>query len=163
MDYYLPLEDGATYVLCRRCGELSASKLACDCGAPVRVKKCESHKDRTDQLKQCETCGYQRGGIGDPVQEIVHGSDGPNAVIATALHELLPEDGRKVLTFADSRQDAAFFAWYAENSYEKLRDRNLMLRAMNAERVDRGRLVHRRPQKPATQTVGTCRPVQRRG
>ena len=137
VDYYLPLEDGATYVLCRRCGELSASKLACDCGAPVRVKKCESHKDRTDQLKQCETCGYQRGGIGDPVQEIVHGSDGPNAVIATALHELLPEDGRKVLTFADSRQDAAFFAWYAENSYEKLRDRNLMLRAMNAERVDR--------------------------
>ena len=135
VDYHLPSEDGDS-LLCRRCGALSTSNPACDCGAPIPVKKCESHEDRADQLKQCETCGYQRGGIGDPVQEIVHGSDGPNAVIATALHELLPEKGRKVLAFADSRQEAAFFAWYAENSYEKLRDRNLMLRAMKAERVD---------------------------
>ena len=66
----------------------------------------------------------------------MHGSDGPNAVIATALHELLPGDGRKVLAFADSRQDAAFFAWYAEDSYQKLRDRNLMLRALKEDRVD---------------------------
>ena len=66
----------------------------------------------------------------------MHGSDGPNAVIATALHELLPEDRRKVLAFADSRQEAAFFAWYAEDSYKKLRDRNLMLRAIKAGKVD---------------------------
>ena len=86
-------------------------------------------------MKQCETCGYRRGGIGDPVQEIVHGSDGPNAVIATALHELLPDDRRKVLAFTDSRQEAAFFAWYAENSYEKLRDRNFILRAIKSGHV----------------------------
>ena len=136
VDYYLPSEDETTHVLCRRCGALSTSNPACNCGAPIRVKKCDSHEDRADQLKQCETCGYQRGGIGDPVQEIVHGSDGPNAVIATALHELLPEKGRKVLAFADSRQEAAFFAWYVEDSYEKLRDRNLMLRAMKAGQID---------------------------
>ena len=136
VDYYLPLEDGATHVLCRRCGALSTSQPTCDCGASVRVKKCESHQDRADQLKRCETCGYQRSGIGDPVQEIVHGSDGPNAVIATALHELLPEERRKVLAFADSRQEAAFFAWYVEDSYEKLRDRNLMFRAMKGGSVD---------------------------
>ena len=135
VDYYLPAEDGHD-LLCRRCGALSKSTPNCGCGAAVRVKKCESHKDHADQLKQCETCGYQRGGIGDPVQEIVHGSDGPNTVIATALHELLPEDRRKVLAFADSRQEAAFFAWYAEDSYEKLRDRNFMLRAIKAEEVD---------------------------
>ena len=58
------------------------------------------------------------------------------AFIATALHELLPENRRKVLAFADSRQEAAFFAWYAEESYKKLRDRNLMLRAINAGPVD---------------------------
>ena len=135
VDYYLPSGDGATHTLCRSCGGLSTSNLVCDCGVPVRVKKCESHKDHPDQLKQCETCGYRRGGIGDPVQEIVHGSDGPNAVIATALHELLPVEGRKVLAFADSRQEAAFFAWYAEDSYKKLRDRNLIFRAMKAGRV----------------------------
>ena len=135
VDYYLPIEDGDE-LLCRLCGTLSKITPACDCRAAVRVKKCESHEDHTDQLKRCETCGYQRGGIGDPVQEIVHGSDGPNAVIATALHELLPEDRRKVLAFADSRQEAAFFAWYAEDSYEKLRDRNLMLRAIKAGKID---------------------------
>ena len=136
VDYYLPLDDEATHLLCRCCGALSKSAPVCGCEAAIRVRKCESHKDHPDQLKQCEICGYQRGGIGDPVQEIVHGSDGPNAVIATALHELLPEEGRKVLAFADSRQEAAFFAWYAEDSYEKVRDRNLMLRALRDGPVD---------------------------
>ena len=137
MDYYLPAEDGDK-LLCRRCGALSGSTSACECRATVRVRRCENHKDHADQMKRCEACQYRRGGIGDPIQEIVHGSDGPNAVIATALHELLPEPRRKVLAFADSRQEAAFFGWYAENSYEKLRDRNLILRAIKAEPVDRG-------------------------
>ena len=134
VDYYLPVEVGDA-LLCRRCGTLSKSTPKCNCRAIVHVKKCEAHPDHADQLKQCGTCGYQRGGIGDPVQEIVHGSDGPNTVIATALHELLPADRRKVLAFADSRQEAAFFAWYAEDSYDKLRDRNLLLRAIDAEPV----------------------------
>ena len=132
--YYLPVEEGSQ-LLCRCCGALSKSTPVCDCGASVRVKRCKSRKDDADQLERCETCGYKRGGIGDPVQEIVHGSDGPNTVIATALHELLPADRRKVLAFADSRQEAAFFAWYAEDSYEKLRDRNLILRAIKAAAV----------------------------
>ena len=135
VDYYLPSEDGS-HLLCKRCGALSTSEPTCDCHVPVRVEQCEPHKEHADQLKQCATCGYQRGGIGDPVQEIIHGSDAPNAVIATALHELLPEDRRKVLAFADSRQEAAFFAWYAEDSYTRLRDRNLMLRAMQAGPID---------------------------
>ncbi len=97
--------------------------------------KCDSDAQKPDQLKRCEFCGYRRGGVGDPVQEIVHGSDGPNSVIATALHELLPEGRRKVLAFADSRQEAAFFAWYAEDSYEKLRDQNFILRAIKSEPV----------------------------
>ena len=101
--------------------------------------KCPNPSDelKSDQLRQCEACGYRRGGIGDPVQEIVHGSDGPNAVIATALHELLPPSGKRVLAFADSRQEAAFFAWYAQDSYEKLRDRNLIMQAINRESVGR--------------------------
>ena len=135
VDYYLPIEDGNELLLCRCCGALSKLTSSCDCGASIWVKKCESHQDHPDQLKECETCGYQRPGIGDPVQEIVHGSDGPNTVIATALHQLLPKDRRKVLAFADNRQEAAFFAWYAEDSYEKLRDRNLMLQAINESPV----------------------------
>ncbi len=135
VDYYLPTDDGDEW-LCRRCGALSRSTPGCDCGAAIGVKKCKSHEHNPDQLKQCAVCGYGAApGVGDPVQEIVHGSDGPNTVIATALHELLPADRRKVLAFADSRQEAAFFAWYAEDSYKKLRDRNLILRAILSEPV----------------------------
>lgn len=139
VQFYLPQRSGdaGTHLLCRRCGALSKSPLTCGCGAaPLRVKECEAHKDHPDQLKHCEVCAYQRGGIGDPVQEIVHGADGPNTVIVTALHELLPKARRKVLAFADSRQEAAFFAWYAQDSYGKVRDRNLLLRALHAGPVD---------------------------
>ena len=137
VDYYLPSSDeAATHTLCRRCGALSAAETACECDADVRVMRCEAHPERADQLRECAMCGYQRGSLGDPVQEIVHGSDGPNAVIATALHEVLPPERRKILAFADSRQEAAFFAWYAKDSYEKLRDRNLILRAMRSGGID---------------------------
>ena len=141
VEYYLPTSDEPTHKLCRRCGELvSSASLECDCNATVTVKHCASHPKQADQLKKCEMCGYQRGGVGDPVQEIVHGTDGPNAVIATALHELLPPDRRKVLAFADSRQEAAFFAWYVEDSYRSLRDRNLIFRAIRQAPVDAGGL-----------------------
>ncbi|MCY4001228.1 MAG: helicase-related protein [Bacteroidetes bacterium] len=138
VDFYLPTEDGKEW-LCRCCGRLSNSSINCiscvDSGS-IRVKKCKSDEKYLDRLRKCEACGYQRGGTGDPVQVIIHGSDGPNSVIATALHELQPEGKRKVLAFADSRQEAAFFAWYLEDSYQKLRDRNLIFKAIQFHPVD---------------------------
>ena len=83
VDYYLPTDNG-NELLCKSCGALSQSALGCDCGAAIPVRKCASHEQNPDQLKQCAICGYRRGGVGDPVQEIVHGSDGPNSVIVTA-------------------------------------------------------------------------------
>lgn len=133
VEYYLP--GSGSEVLCRRCGTLSRPPLKCSCASPIVVKKCESHDKYPDQLKKCEECGYQGGG--DPVQEIVHGSDGPNSVIATALHEFLPESRRKILAFADSRQEAAYFAWYIEDSYKKLRDRNFIFRSITSAPVDK--------------------------
>ena len=138
VDFYLPLtEEQSTkdnLQLCRHCGKIGKNSPDCECGEAesLLVKKCEAHKEkeRKDQLKKCEACGYSRGNVGDPVQEIVHGSDGPNVVIATALHGLLSEENRKILAFADNRQEAAFFAWYAEDSYEKFLDRNLIWRAL---------------------------------
>ena len=133
VEYYMPLDskNNRTHILCRKCGSISTSEPVCKCNAGISVQLCASHQDHPDQLRKCEACDYQRGSIGDPVQEIVHGSDGPNAVIATAMHQLLPENQSRILAFADSRQEAAFFAWYVEDSYEKLRDRNLMLRALS--------------------------------
>ena len=133
VDFYLPDEDGSRR-LCRRCGTFGRGVLDCCDDAVISVRQCENRREHPDQLRECARCGYTRGGVGDPVQEIVHGADGPNAVLATAIHGLLPSNARKILAFADSRQDAAFFAWYAEDSYRTVRDRNLMLRALRMAR-----------------------------
>ena len=136
VDFYLPLpEEQSTkdnLRLCRHCGKILKYSSDCECGEAesLPVKKCVAHKEHKDQLKKCEACGYSRGSLGDPVREIIHGTDGPNVVIATALHGLLSEENRKILAFADNRQEAAFFAWYAQDSYEKFRDRNLIWRAL---------------------------------
>lgn len=141
VDFYLPLpEEQSTkgnLRLCRHCGKILKNSFNCECGEtePVPVQKCEAHKERKDQLKKCEACGYSRGSFGDPVQEIVHGTDGPNVVIATALHGLLSEDNRKILAFADNRQEAAFFAWYAEDGHRKILARNLIWRALATDRM----------------------------
>jgi len=58
---------------------------------------------------------------------VIHGADGPHSVIATGLHSILEPEKRKVLAFADGRQEAAFFAWYVEKSYEMLRNRSYFL------------------------------------
>jgi len=136
VDYYLPLdkEDGATHSMYRCCAHIATAGAGsnCDCAtpAPIPVKQCDTHENHKDQIKRCAVCDYSRGSWGDPVQEIVHGADGPNAVIATALHELFSKSGdangdeskSRILAFADSRQEAAFFAWYAEDSYHGIRD-----------------------------------------
>ena len=143
--YFMPSDSigDATHTLCRRCAEITDTSgfgLTCDCNAPIAVNLCESDKNNPDQIDECANCGYRRGGYKDPVQEIVHGADGPNAVIATALHQLLPEERRKILTFADSRQEAAFFAWYVEDTYKTIADRNAILKALREHPIDTGGL-----------------------
>ena len=119
------------FLLCVRCGEASQSKPTCGHDPQfIRVVKGKNPKDedRADQLAKCDACGYTAAGR-DPVREVVHGTDGPHAVIATTLYRVLPEGRKKVLAFADGRQEAAFFAWYLETSYRDILSRNLLLKA----------------------------------
>lgn len=119
------------FTVCVRCGEIEKAKPKCGHDNLIRVVKEEPLKDedRADQLARCSVCGYNAAGR-DPVREVVHGADGPNAVIATTLHQNLPGDRKKVLAFVDGRQDAAFFAWYLENSYRDILSRNLTLKVI---------------------------------
>lgn len=118
--------------LCVQCGALSRRAStpkdpSCGHDAILRLVQEEERASHEDQVRRCGRCGYRAP---DPVREIVHGTDGPNAVIATTLHQLLPEARRKVLAFADGRQEAAYFAWYLEDSYESIYSRVLVLRAL---------------------------------
>lgn len=116
--------------LCVQCGELRQSSLKCGhIKSIIKVVKEDPPDDeeRRDQMARCGACGYNAAGH-DPVREVVYGTDGPNAVIATTLYQNLPDQRKKVLAFADGRQEAAFFAWYLEDSYKSIRGRNLLLK-----------------------------------
>ena len=141
VEFYLPLEEpleessNSCDWLCRVCGKISSGKCSVH-DANIKVQKCESNNKEPDQLKKCVVCNYTRGSMGDPVREIVHGKDGPNTVIATALLTQLPKgERRKILSFADSRQEAAFFAWYVQDTYEHIRNRNLIWRAFCKDEI----------------------------
>ena len=69
------------------------------------------------------------------------GMDAPLSVIATALYQSLPPstdedqieeigEGRKLLSFADSRQDAAFAAPFLNRTYERAVVRRVVLQAI---------------------------------
>lgn len=125
------------FQLCVRCGEMARGEPQCGHDNSIQVIKEEAPKgkdrredeDRADQMAKCGACGYNASGH-DPVREVVYGTDGPHAVIATTLYQNLPEKRKKVLAFADGRQEAAFFAWYLEDSYKHILRRNLVLKVV---------------------------------
>ena len=74
--------------------------------------------------------------------------DASGAVITTSLYQNLPASdlpnesqlpgaGRKLLMFSDSRQAAAYFAPYLEDSYARLQRRRLLVQGLLAARADR--------------------------
>lgn len=128
--------------LCTGCGTVCTEAngpCAVSCPAramrPVRVIK---SKSRNPDTAPCLRCGA-RGS--ETLRRFQSGNDAAAAVVATALYQALPEDpdekvadrpggGRKLLTFSDSRQSAAFFAPYLRSTYEVFQRRRLILEAM---------------------------------
>ena len=123
--------------LCVLCGTMWRTNSEPSCSAcgkqnSILVEKQKEAGEREDQIPRCSACGY-RGR--DPVREVIHGTDGPHAVIATSLYHILPETRKKILAFADGRQEAAFFAWYLENSYRDILSRNSVLKVAESLRL----------------------------
>jgi len=84
--------------------------------------------------RRCVSCsGASSGNI---VFRYLSGPDAAASVIASALYQELPPDpapardavagGRKLLTFSDSRQDAAFFAPYLSRTHGRSVERRLV-------------------------------------
>ena len=121
----------ARFELCVECGALwsAATQPRCKHATRILVEEQPTSDQHTDQMQQCSACGY-RGQ--DPVREVIHGGDGPHAVIATGLFERLDDGSRKILAFADSRQEAAYFAWYLDDTYQNVLRRNTLYRAVIA-------------------------------
>jgi hypothetical protein len=141
--------------LCAWCGQVHPKRpLAC-CPRGRLVRVWEVKRSATG-LTRCGACGTRAQ---DPVSTVQTGRDAPAAVLASALYERLPEycrkppsrpaavpsrwgrvphasrdiEGRptrKLLTFSDSRQDAAFFAWYLGSTHNDMLWRRAVLQAV---------------------------------
>lgn len=83
--------------------------------------------ERRVYVRRCACCGETGGRFAEPVTTLYPGDDALASVAAQALLEALPEPasggdrptpmrGRNLLAFADSRQDAAFFAPFFERT-----------------------------------------------
>ena len=122
------------YSLCLICGAIVQEKKrgglqCCHNNSITVVREESSNEDGNKQISRCGLCGFT-GGNRDPVRSIIYGTDGPNVVIVTSLFQLLPEGKKKILAFADNRQEAAFFAWYLEDSYKEIARRNAMYKIL---------------------------------
>ncbi len=135
--------DGQDHFLCAACGGLHAAAPSV-CGRdgctgttlwPVRLLN-----TRQDSPAGCASCGARGAAM---VRLFESGNDAAVAVLATALYQAQPPaaddaladqpgEGRKLLTFSDSRQAAAFFAPYLEKSYASIQRRRLILEGLKA-------------------------------
>ena len=142
------------YTLCLSCGAIAPGTgadpgCACEPSAP-KTTLWRVDLQGKPELRRCVSCGSRSNtGI---VYRFLTGQDAPVSVLATALYQALPpstdaemEDlpgqGRKLLAFSDSRQDAAFFAPYLERTYQQVLRRRLILKTLLADSAGReGRL-----------------------
>ena len=149
------------YILCGKCGAIGHTDnvdLPCNCGREnyfrvikVSVKEGNIHK--------CPACG-SRTSVGSVVRRFILGAEAVTSVLGTALYQQIPEEelevsiadmddewaspassvqktgSRKMLIFSDSRQDAAFFATYLQNSYEQILQRRLLTMTLEQHKKD---------------------------
>lgn len=127
--------------LCSACGAIGkATATHCSgCGASD-LRAVRRLKQRGDEIAGCLICGARGSGT---VRVFETGSDASGAVITTSLYQHLPPssdahdgqrpgEGRKLLAFSDSRQAAAYFAPYLEDSYARLQRRRLITQGLLA-------------------------------
>ena len=127
--------------LCVSCGHLGETG-GCGCSRPdpqsvTRLEPANSEGD----LRVCVACGGRSNT--SIVLRVLTGSEAPVAVVATHLYQALPPGtseasfhigaGRKLLSFADSVQDAAFFAPYLSRTYGRAVQRRLIWEVLDKD------------------------------
>jgi hypothetical protein len=150
---YLP---GEKYRLCACCGAVSPENyvdLSCQCGEEYLVQVLWV-KSKDSMVHKCPACGSTIT-LGSIVRQFVLGAEAVTSVLGTAVYQQLPtkqeeppdsesevddwsspDDGQiekinpRLLIFSDSRQDAAFFATYLENSYSQILQRRLIVKTL---------------------------------
>lgn len=120
--------------MCVDCGKLSDSSAGfaeCDSASVVKISI-------QDSRNFCGACGGQ----GRPaIRKLESGNDAAASVLATEMYQHmpagtgendfdLPGQGRKIMVFSDNRQQAAYFAPYIQDRYEKILWRKVIFQAL---------------------------------
>jgi ATP-dependent helicase YprA (DUF1998 family) len=136
--------------LCTNCGTLSEHPMLDCCGAPEAINVVAARPAaNSPDLRRCLSCGGRSNA--SIVYRFLTGADAPVSVVATSLYQSLSESsqpelrskvggGRKLLSFADSRQDAAFFAPYLDRTYSRAVERRLIWQFLSKD-VDDDTLI----------------------
>jgi ATP-dependent helicase YprA (DUF1998 family) len=129
------------YWLCPLCGQAQSSETPRKCECKVQLMKIyKVDLKQKKSLRRCIKCSTRSSS--GAVFRFLTGQDAPVSVLATSLYEQippakeneyldLPGQGRKMLNFTDSRQNAAFFAPYLERVHERNIRRGLILKAIS--------------------------------
>lgn len=128
---------GVRRFLCPGCGALCTKRNdGCDCGQPsprVLLTQVESATSGGQRTTRCIACGAS-----NQLTRIQTGQRGPGGLIASTIYQKLPPSadskvaelpggGRKLLVFADSRQEAAHFPLQLQEEYRRDLWRHLIL------------------------------------
>ncbi|MBI3958970.1 MAG: DEAD/DEAH box helicase [Chloroflexi bacterium] len=126
--------------LCTQCGAVYSEFERKRCGCPgelLKINRVDSERKKT--LQRCVSCSTQASsGV---VYRFLTGQDAPVSVLAAALYQDVPPsrnekeqehpgEGRKLLNFTDSRQNAAFFAAYLERAHGRNLRRRLIMKTL---------------------------------
>jgi len=116
------------FKICPKCGKVAPENLIgplCNCGVPLlRAQKADAREGR---VNKCLNCG-SKSSLAPVLWRFLDGSDASGSVIATAmfqnLYDGLSAEAREhqngFLVFSDSRQGAAYFAPYLQESYNAI-------------------------------------------
>lgn len=133
--------DGSRRLLCVGCGSMHTSRVA-----TCAVTACPGTELRTVQLldvsgeslDSCAACGARGNRL---IRLLESGSEAAASVLGTSLYQALPGDergvtaelpgqGRKLLFFSDSRQMAAYFAPYLQDTHTRVMQRRMIMMAL---------------------------------
>lgn len=136
-----PISASALLTLCTGCGRIRAGH-ARECDEPgcagarqVRVRRLGAPGAANET---CHECGRSSPNL---VRRLLTDANAAPSVLTTSLFQQLPGPGesgagasarRKLLTFSDSRQAAAFAAPYLENTYGKLLENRILHEALDS-------------------------------
>ncbi|WP_349876357.1 DEAD/DEAH box helicase [Micromonospora sp. HUAS YX12] len=121
--------------MCSRCGVFQPGPATtCPRCLDAPMRQVRFLRQRTDELTACLSCGGRGDGL---IRLFSSGNEASASVLATSLYQKLPVapdpiqqglrgGGRKLLLFSDSRQSAAYFAPYLEDSYQRVQRRRLL-------------------------------------